>query len=626
MIWSVLSGALPPGLQMNQHGVLSGTPASFGTSMFTIQVQDKTAATATKSFSLTVHDYAPAVGTDANITLESQSQAICGSTVSGADPGACAGGMTATDSTGMPGALQFSSSASSDFGALRTCQAVSVSGSANAVLPVNFSSRASFRDQITIEPGGSNTPAAMGRGRYRAWEEGQEPAEAEVELTVEGTVVAVPAIVPAGNPDPSAPSGIACLSNRPGGPGGLFGLPLSLGGGLNTIGSMFSRILTPFGLTPVYQIIIKDSSTESLAQQLQSFGQKFTIPLPAGTTSVPLNIDFNLNTILGGTGIELPDGSLKLQSDPAQMEAFQKMMDLLTRAMQARQRAEFSIVQAIGRTVKVASILIKDKKGNPVPNVRVQAASGHEYPIDARNTPPAPPVITAGGTTNGASNLAGPVAPGEIVVLYGTGMGPSALANLTFDEHGRFATQVAGTRVLFDGHPAPLIYTSATQIGAIVPYGIGSATTTMLVEYNSRQSSAVTLPVAAAAPGIFTTSQQGTGQGAILNQDYGLNGAANPAAKGSYIMIYGTGEGLTNPPGVDGQLAVVPLPAPLLPVEVEIDGVTLPSAYAGGAPGLVAGLVQVNVQIPENARAGALPIALKIGGITSQPGVTVAVR
>jgi uncharacterized protein (TIGR03437 family) len=92
-------------------------------------------------------------------------------------------------------------------------------------------------------------------------------------------------------------------------------------------------------------------------------------------------------------------------------------------------------------------------------------------------------------------------------------------------------------------------------------------------------------------------------------------------------VIFATGEGATSPVGVDGKLAAVPLPKPVLPVSVKIDGIDAEVAYAGGAPGLVAGVIQINARVPATVAAGnAVPIVIKIGTAESQAGVTLAIR
>jgi uncharacterized protein (TIGR03437 family) len=138
--------------------------------------------------------------------------------------------------------------------------------------------------------------------------------------------------------------------------------------------------------------------------------------------------------------------------------------------------------------------------------------------------------------------------------------------------------------------------------------------------------------LAATAPGLFTQNSSGKGLGAILNQDYSLNGPGNPAAKGGIVQVYLTGEGQTNPPSVTGAITTATLPppqvtpAPALPIKVLIGGQSAVYAYAGEAPGLVAGTMQLNVQIPANAPSGALSIQVSIGGNISQNGVLVSVE
>ena len=107
-------------------------------------------------------------------------------------------------------------------------------------------------------------------------------------------------------------------------------------------------------------------------------------------------------------------------------------------------------------------------------------ASGNVYLMDAvdnaiRVLKPSqvltqPPSISA--ITNGASNRAGPIAAGEIVVLYGSNLGPAQLAQFSLNAAGLVGTSLAGTQAFFNGTPAPVIYTSAGQVAAIVPYSL----------------------------------------------------------------------------------------------------------------------------------------------------------
>jgi uncharacterized protein (TIGR03437 family) len=230
-----------------------------------------------------------------------------------------------------------------------------------------------------------------------------------------------------------------------------------------------------------------------------------------------------------------------------------------------------------------------------------------------------PPVAGFGDASN-------PLAPGEIVVLFGTGIGPATLA-VAAPQNGFFPTLLAGTQVTFNGKAAPLVYTSATAVAAIVPYSVyGLTSADVAVIYQGKPSSVSTLPVALSAPGIFTANASGSGQAAALNQDGTLNSAANPASAGSVITLFATGEGQTSPAGVDGKVAgTTNLTTPVQGVNVTIGGLPAVLNYAGGAPTLVAGVLQLNVTVPSGfAGSGAVPVVLQIGGVNS-PTVTIAV-
>ncbi len=247
--------------------------------------------------------------------------------------------------------------------------------------------------------------------------------------------------------------------------------------------------------------------------------------------------------------------------------------------------------------------------------------------VTAAPQPGPAPQATAAGVVNAASFLGGPVAPGEIVTIFGTGIGPPALAGLILTRAAVVSSLVAETQVLFDGVPAPLVYVSQGQTSAIVPYAVaGRSTTQMVVEYQGRRSSPVTLPVAATAPALFSLNASGKGGGAVLNEDASVNTEANPAAKGSIVVLFGTGEGQTDPPGSDGKLATGVFPKPRLPVSVRIGGESAEVLYAGAAPGLVAGVFQVNARISTQVASGELAVAVTVGSASSQPGLTVAVR
>lgn len=227
----------------------------------------------------------------------------------------------------------------------------------------------------------------------------------------------------------------------------------------------------------------------------------------------------------------------------------------------------------------------------------------------------------------GSGNSALAVSPGEIVVLFGTGLGPNTLTVNT-PSSTAFGTQLAGTTVSFNGTLAPIIYTSSSLVAAVVPYSVsGKSSVPVTVNYNGKTSATSTVPVTLTAPGCFTADTSGTGQAAAVNSNGTLNSAGNPATVGDFITLYCTGEGQTNPGGVDGKLAnASPYPAPIQYVNATMNGVPATVLYAGAAPTLVAGVMQVNLQIPTGLPTStSIPVVLNVGGVNT-PAVTVSVK
>ena len=239
----------------------------------------------------------------------------------------------------------------------------------------------------------------------------------------------------------------------------------------------------------------------------------------------------------------------------------------------------------------------------------------------------APPVISDVSLTNAASYATQAVAPGEVVVLFGATYGPASLSMSQPDPSGRLPTAFSNTRVWFDNMPAPIVYARVGQTAAVVPFAVaGQTTTQMSYEYRNVRSDPITLNVAPTVPGIFTLDASGQGAGAILDGSYQVISQANPARRGSFVSLFATGGGVTNPPSLDGQVLLEP-PFPTVEgVHVKIGGVDCPVQYAGSASGLVAGVLQVNVQIPATALSGRQALQLTIGAGSSAPDVTVWVQ
>ena len=235
------------------------------------------------------------------------------------------------------------------------------------------------------------------------------------------------------------------------------------------------------------------------------------------------------------------------------------------------------------------------------------------------------PAVNA--VSSAASYDASAVSPGEIVTVWGQGLGPSKIAGLQVGSNGVLASSIGGVQVFFNGYAAPIVYALGAQVSAIVPYAVGGQkTANVVVVYQGSASAPFQIPVAATRPAIFTSDSSGRGQSAVLNQDLSPNGASNPAARGQYISIYATGEGATTPPGVDGRVSGTPLPQANYSCTVTIGGQEVTPTYCGEAPGATAGLLQVNALIPATVTTGAVPVSITINGVTSQSGVTLAVK
>jgi uncharacterized protein (TIGR03437 family) len=236
----------------------------------------------------------------------------------------------------------------------------------------------------------------------------------------------------------------------------------------------------------------------------------------------------------------------------------------------------------------------------------------------------ATPAISA--LVNSASLLEGPVAPGELVTIFGANLGPPAAAQAQLN--GDYvANLIEATQVLIDGVASPILYASSSQINTIVPFGVAGTTTQIQVVYQGKTTASVTVPVEAASPAVFSVMGNGGGQGAILNQDGSVNSRTNPATRGSVVVLYATGGGLMTPATPDGLLTSAPYPKTMLPISVSINGLPAEITYAGAAPGLVAGALQINVVVPAGAVTATFnQIVLTVGDYMSPSAVTMTVQ
>lgn len=274
---------------------------------------------------------------------------------------------------------------------------------------------------------------------------------------------------------------------------------------------------------------------------------------------------------------------------------------------------------------------------------------------EAAAAPTAAPVINA--VVNAASfRASSAAAPGSIITLFGGGFG-------TQDNLYSFpSTNVNGVSVRFGGSPAPMFALSGTggQINVLVPSELPSIGIDLTIAAPAGVSSAQTLNVVPAAPGIFfyTDPQLHTRRNAVavaantawiampssMAANLGLPvncselGAAvvcgQPAHPGDYLQIYvtGLGEATSNgdpngaplPTGRVAPASGNPLYLTTLTPDVTIGGQPAPALFSGIAPGY-SGLYQLNVQIPAATPPGDdVPIQITMAGVSDL--ATIAVR
>jgi len=204
---------------------------------------------------------------------------------------------------------------------------------------------------------------------------------------------------------------------------------------------------------------------------------------------------------------------------------------------------------------------------------------------------------------NSGSSLSGPVAPGELISLFGPGIGPDDPVSLQLDASGKVGTSLGGMSVYFNGVAAPLIYVSKNQINAVVPFELaGALNASLTVTKNSAALPQISTPVVAAVPAVF---QLPGGSYTIVNQDGTLNTPSNRAPRDSIITVYLTGAGLMKPSSATGSLGNGTT-SPVLRATVFLSAAnTTPHSpsyqldllYVGDAPTLVQGVVALNIRL-----------------------------
>ncbi|PWU09852.1 MAG: hypothetical protein C5B51_05375, partial [Terriglobia bacterium] len=221
-------------------------------------------------------------------------------------------------------------------------------------------------------------------------------------------------------------------------------------------------------------------------------------------------------------------------------------------------------------------------------NVYISDASSNAVRVLLPISSSAPALLSV---VNGASNVSGPIAPGEIVVLYGSGLGPVQLNQ----------SDSSGTTVLFNGRPGTILYSSASQVSAVAPVSLTGSSVQIWVQYQNLATPVITLPIVTVSPALFTLDGSGKGQAAAINFDGSPNSASRPS--GGIISLFATGVSTST------QLQVI----------------------AGGKAAtvltqdLVSSAVKITVQLPSGVQGAAIPVSIQAGNTASPDGVTIAI-
>lgn len=348
-------------------------------------------------------------------------------------------------------------------------------------------------------------------------------------------------------------------------------------------------------------------------------GKLGAAPFVSSTDGFPVpyqGMALSANGYLAGTGVLwvlAPSGSPR---SPAVLHAYNA--DGLEEIWNSRMNES----DAVGSYMKFT---------NPtVANGKVYVPTGDNQlvvygPISGRNTTSvSAPIVTA--VVNAASYSSGPIAPGEIVAILGQYLGPDTTVAATVAPQGTLGTSLSGVEVRFNGILSPLFAASTGLVTAVVPWEVPtSGNVTLQLSYNGKQAAPITLLMAEAAPGLFSTDSSGSGPGAFLNEDGTLNSPDNPAKAGTVITVSGTGGGQTNPPSATGVIAtsLAPLAAQMT---ATIAGKPARIEYAGSAPGAVSGALQVRLRLPVGLSAGPAAVVITVGGQSSQGTLMVSVQ
>jgi len=447
---------------------------------------------------------------------------------------------------------------------------------------------------------------------------------------------------------PTSPGALFAACNCVGGAQNIFVMKLTANGG--QIG--YSTFLRPTPLasnasSPLLNITVDSASNATVMQ----------LPPTAGASSAAaaismMTIDNSgaeaLNsssiTFAGGSpsGV-MPDGQgnlLLTGTNPGSLTLSPGAFTNGSNFAAIVRVADSSVVYATALPNGSAQSILPDGSGG---FLTIGALVGN-YPNRATQITRFIPASSAAPAVLGVTNVAGlavspGLAPGELVSIYGVNLGPTAGVAGAFDSTGTLPYNLAETAVYFNGVPAPLLYAGSQQVNAIVPFGVpGGAAMSVTVTVNGTLGNTAILPERAADPEIFKAGDGGVFQSTYadsfaLNQDGSINSAQNPANPGTVLTLFVSGTGLMSPNPVDGRVGGIgpqvflPLTATALLSQAGGNccaNANMQILYAGSAPTLAAGMVQLNLQLPSGLtglNSGAQQAGLTL--VLGTPGGTI---
>lgn len=238
-------------------------------------------------------------------------------------------------------------------------------------------------------------------------------------------------------------------------------------------------------------------------------------------------------------------------------------------------------------------------------DVPVTFRVGASLPVSPLSGPP-----LAAFLVNAASHAVGAIAPDELVTIHGVNLAP--------DQSWLPAPDKPGVRVLFDGHEAPVLYASLTQLNVITPAELtGKSSVAVAVESGGLRSVSG-VSVAESAPGLFTADGSGAGQAAAFNLSSGdWNNARQPVARGAGIRLIATGLGRTSAETNE----------PVLPVSVKVADKKATVKRIAPSPAAMRGMFEVDISVPADIAPGpVVPVVIQAGSASSPERVTIAVK